>query len=135
MRPGWLNPWTVAATPQVAGRAALGAGVMLLVLHSLAARIPRSIEPPSVIPEQVRLRLDPNVATREELMLLPRIGPKLADYIIEYRESVAPECAFDCAEDLVNVHRIGPLTVARLRPLLWFPPVRSDDVNAEAHSP
>jgi competence protein ComEA len=71
-------------------------------------------------PARPELRIDPNVASRSELMLLPRIGPALADYIIEYRESRAPEIAFRRAEELDNVYRIGPATVEKLRPHLRF---------------
>ena len=65
-------------------------------------------------------RIDPNIASRSELMLLPRIGPALADYIIEFRESRAPQRAFARAEDLDLVYRIGPTTVENLRPYLRF---------------
>src|SRR5262249_25111896 len=49
------------------------------------------------------LRLDPNVATREELILLPRIGPKLAEAIIAFRASSPNTPAFACADDLQAV--------------------------------
>ena len=60
-------------------------------------------------------------------MLLPRIGPALADAIVAYRESRGPGPAFFSAEDLENVHRVGPVTVEALRPLLRFP---SDSVES-----
>ncbi|MFQ5806976.1 MAG: ComEA family DNA-binding protein [Phycisphaerae bacterium] len=128
-------PLTVSRLPRVAERAALGAGILLLALHCLTAGTPAASERPPIAPEQVWLRLDPDAATRDELMLLPRIGPTIADYIIEYRESVRPRRAFHRAEDLANVHRIGPLTVAQLRPFLCFPPARTDDTNAEVAWP
>jgi DNA uptake protein ComE-like DNA-binding protein len=130
-----LRPLKLTTVPRVSYRAALGVGVVLLALHALTAGTPAKIQQPSVGPEQVRLRLDPNVATREELMLLPRVGPAIADYIIEYRESLAAGSAFRRAEDLESVHRVGPLMVAELRPFLRFPPGRSDDTEAEASLP
>ncbi len=68
-----------------------------------------------------QLRLDPNRATVDELQLLPRIGPKIAERIVAYRESVTDPPAFRTAEDLDKVKFIGPVTVERLRPLLRFP--------------
>jgi competence protein ComEA len=79
--------------------------------------------------------LDPNVATKDELMLLPRIGPVLADAIINYREANGPGPAFLCAEDLDNVHRIGPVTVEQLRPLLCFPLARESGGYSEVRAP
>jgi competence protein ComEA len=122
-------PQTAITRPHVAHRAALGVGGILLALHALTGTTPATNEAGAVTAEQARLRLDPNVATREELMLLPRIGPTLAGYIIEYRASLAPGCAFRHAEDLKNVRGIGPLTVARLRPFLRFPPAPADAVG------
>ena len=107
--------------PRVIWRAGAGVGVVLLILQFPFMGRPAPAESVSVSPEHARLRLDPNLATRDELMLLPRIGPVLADAIIEYREANGPGPAFLCAEDLDNVHRIGPVTVEQLRPLLYFP--------------
>jgi len=133
--PAAPGPSAVIPVPRTTPRAGLGVGVVLLALHSLTAGIPATIKRPAVTPEQVRLRLDPNVASREELMLLPRIGPAIADSIIEYRESMPPRRAFRRPEDLENVHSIGPLTVAQLRPFLCFPSARADDANAEVVLP
>ena len=70
---------------------------------------------------QAQFRLDPNTACRDELMLLPGIGPSLADAIIAFREAAPRRPAFVRPEDLDAVRRIGPATVARLAPLLRFP--------------
>lgn len=75
---------------------------------------------PRATPTPLRLTIDPNTASAAELMLLPRIGPKLAENIVRFRESVPRRPAFDCAEDLDAVERIGPATVALLRPYLRF---------------
>lgn len=56
--------------------------------------------------------LNVNRATREELMQLPGVGPKLAARIVEERER-AP---FRRVDDLIRVSGIGPKTLARLRP-------------------
>jgi competence ComEA-like helix-hairpin-helix protein len=121
--------------PRVVWRSALGVGVVLLLLQALMGGSSTSSESSAVMREQAQLRLDPNVAAREELMLLPGIGPALADAIIEYRESADLLPAFSCAEDLDNVHRIGPATVAKLRPLLRFQPEGHDRTGREVRTP
>lgn len=121
--------------PRAARRATLGAALVLLGLHGLAAGTRARTGSPAIAREQAGLRLDPNVASREELMLLPGVGPTLADYIIEYREALRPRIAFHCAADLENVKRIGPVTVAGLQSLLRFPSTSSADIDAEASQP
>jgi len=75
------------------------------------------LEPGSAV---ARLRLDPNGATRDELMLLPGIGPALGDAIIRCRNSTAQTPVFRSADDLDRVPGIGAVTIDRLRPHLQF---------------
>ena len=56
-----------------------------------------------------------NIASSEELMSLPGIGPVLAGRILEYREHQGP---FIDIEQLMEVKGIGVRTLARLRPLV-----------------
>lgn len=125
------SPAAARPLPRVTCRAAVGAALVLLVLHTVAVS-GRDQGGRRATAEQAVLRLDPGIATREELMLLPRIGPALADYIIEYRQSVQPAQAFRCADDLDYVYRIGPATVERLRPYLRFQPSRSGGLETGA---
>ncbi|HBL37239.1 MAG TPA: competence protein ComEA [Firmicutes bacterium] len=62
-------------------------------------------------------RLDPNIATSEQLQTLPGIGPVLAARIIEYRETVGK---FVILEDLLAVKGIGEKTLAKIRPYLYI---------------
>lgn len=63
-------------------------------------------------PLSVRQRVEINSANVEELELLPRIGPKLAQKIIKYRAAHGP---FDRIDDLDHVPGIGLKTIEGLR--------------------
>ena len=65
-------------------------------------------------PEQ-KLLIDLNVATLEQLQTLPRIGPVIAQRIIEYRETHGP---FSSADDLTKVRGIGDKTLEKIRHLV-----------------
>lgn len=67
------------------------------------------------------IRIDPNTASWPELALLPGLGEHLARQIIVYREAQESEVVFCSAKDLTGVHRIGPITAAKLLPYLQFP--------------
>lgn len=58
-----------------------------------------------------------NAAPVEELMRLPRVGPKLAARIVAYRDSVGP---LRSAADLEAVKGIGPSLRRALEPLVRF---------------
>jgi competence protein ComEA len=57
-------------------------------------------------------RLDINSAGREQLVILPGIGPKKADAIVAWRDVNGP---FTEVDQLADVHGIGPKTIERLR--------------------
>lgn len=59
--------------------------------------------------------VDLNTASRVELLQLPRVGPALADRIIERRETSGP---FTSVDELLDVPGIGAITLADLRPFL-----------------
>lgn len=61
------------------------------------------------------VRLDVNRASKEELELLPEIGPGLAARIVADR---AEHGAFQAVEDLDRVKGIGPARIERLRPFV-----------------
>ncbi len=76
---------------------------------------PRSQPPPQATGPPPRI--DVNSATVAELERLPRVGPALAQRIIEHRQRHGP---FQSAEDLRHVRGIGPSTVRLLEPLVTF---------------
>jgi hypothetical protein len=124
------RPWkssrgSIGATA-VRTRAAAGAALLLLALAAAAWLLspPRDLRPVAL--DAATHRIDPNRASRAELMALPGVGPVLADSIIAYRASSARQPAYCSADDLDAVPRIGPKTVARLRPFLKFDSTTSD---------
>jgi competence protein ComEA len=98
--------------------APVGAGVLGEPAAPTIARQPAA-PPPSVTrpPAAAGGLVNVNTAGVDELMSLPGIGEVLAQRIVEHRRSQGP---FRRPEDLEAVHRIGPLTVERLRPLITF---------------
>ena len=59
--------------------------------------------------------LDINIATLEELIALPGIGPTTAQKIIDYRTENGP---FSTIDDLDKVSGIGPSTLDQIRALI-----------------
>lgn len=58
-------------------------------------------------------RIDINSAGIDQLMLLPGIGPKKAEAVVEWR---AKRGRFHAVDDLLEVRGIGKSTLERLRP-------------------
>ncbi|MBM3285878.1 MAG: helix-hairpin-helix domain-containing protein [Candidatus Eisenbacteria bacterium] len=99
-----------------------GGGDSLLVI--LAAGSDRAVDagrdrpdstaaPPAGLVEEGRVRI--NDAGAQDLVRLPRIGPRLAERIIATRARQGP---FRSAADLMRVPGIGPKTAALLAPLI-----------------
>ncbi|HHE54330.1 MAG TPA: helix-hairpin-helix domain-containing protein [Caldithrix abyssi] len=61
--------------------------------------------------------VDINHADAKTLIKLPRIGPKTAQAIIDYRTEHGP---FNSIEELDNVKGIGPKTIEKLRPYIYL---------------
>ncbi|HEX3314738.1 MAG TPA: helix-hairpin-helix domain-containing protein [Gemmataceae bacterium] len=78
--------------------------------------------------DQPPIRVDINRADRGELMMLPGIGPNLADRILDYRETHGP---FDGLADLRKVSGIGPATLEKLRPRIQMSWSRSPSRKSE----
>lgn len=80
--------------------------------------VPSSADQPLTVPAPKRSPydlLDLNSATGQDLDALPGVGPKLAERIMEYRESVG---VFHTLEELRAVKGIGKKTFERIRPLV-----------------
>ena len=70
-------------------------------------------------------RLDPNVATWQELAVLPQLGEKRAKEIVAYRDQFRADhrgdVPFAKPEDLLVVKGIGVAMLNTIRPHLAFP--------------
>jgi competence ComEA-like helix-hairpin-helix protein len=64
-------------------------------------------------PKTYRFRIDINTATLGELQVLPGIGPKLAERIVQYRDSAAPITHY---EKILNVNGIGRKKLETIKP-------------------
>ena len=80
-----------------------------------------SDHPPTATPKRSRSGLlDLNRATEQDFDALPGVGSRLAERIMEYRQSVG---AFRSLDELRAVKGIGKKTFERLRPLVTVTPV------------
>jgi competence ComEA-like helix-hairpin-helix protein len=71
--------------------------------------------------------IDLNTADVATLKELPGVGPHLAARIVEYRDQHGP---FASVDDLRNVSGIGPVSIQRLRPLLYVTKTETNDTTA-----
>ncbi len=79
-----------------------------------SARQQQDAAPPSSAAPQTRGgRLNLNTASAAELEALPRIGPTLAQRVLDYRSTHGP---FRSVDELRRVHGIGEKTVAGVAP-------------------
>ena len=69
-------------------------------------------------PLQPGQRLDPNIASAQELARIPGIGMRLAKEMVSDREVRG---SFGSLEALDRVEGIGPVTIRRLEPFLLIP--------------
>jgi len=89
--------------------------VLLLLFAAGPALAEQPATPPPAAKAPLQGTVNINTADATQLALLPGIGPKAADSIIEYRKSAGD---FTSIDDLVKVKGIGPKTLEKLRPYL-----------------
>jgi len=78
---------------------------------------PSAPEPESAPASGIQKLINVNTASAAELELLPRIGPVMAQRIIEDRRANGP---YESESDLDRVSGIGPKTLEKLSPLIRF---------------
>jgi competence protein ComEA len=74
-----------------------------------------SAQAPAVKSEKTPVLVNLNSATVSQLQMLPGIGAKTAERIVQYREKNGP---FKKIEELMNIQGIGEKTFLRLKPQL-----------------
>lgn len=79
------------------------------------ARTDRSFQVPLRFKTDYEYLVDLNLAGKEELVLLPEIGPALADRIIEYRAATG---GFRSKDELLKVKGIGERKYSKIEPFL-----------------
>jgi competence ComEA-like helix-hairpin-helix protein len=123
--PTWRDgPWTL---PQRRVVLVIATGLLAILVYRAFTR-PTSIPAPLPAdgPRAAELvsQIDPNVATWQEISLLPGLGEKRAKAVVAYRDQFKidhpGQVAFRRAEDLMNISGIGEATVANLAPYLTF---------------
>jgi len=103
--------------------------ICILVRGALSRRfVSDPVPAESARATEVMGRIDPNLASVDELVCLPMMGEKRAREIIAYRERFLDGHpggrAFSSASDLMNVRGIGAAMVATFSPHLVFPATR-----------
>ncbi|MCR4391869.1 MAG: 5'-nucleotidase C-terminal domain-containing protein [Candidatus Acetothermia bacterium] len=88
--------------------------------HTLPAGYPAVVE---------RKLVNINTASVDELVALPRIGPTLAQRIVDWRTSRGP---FQKIEEIMNVSGIGPATFAAIRDRIAVADVRIPTLVVQA---
>ncbi len=70
----------------------------------------------------IAAKIDVNEDPWWKIAALPNIGLTKSKRIVSFREKSGKAQPFSCADDLLQIHGIGPKTVAQLAPLLYFAP-------------
>lgn len=108
---GWTLPAEVAVRPAKAPASPAPSATLHDDLDdgwALPTELVSSIERPT--PTGDEPAFDFGAATRDELLALSGIGPRLADRIVDYRNRAPVRCA----DDLLGVQGIGPKLLARI---------------------
>ncbi|HEV7503920.1 MAG TPA: helix-hairpin-helix domain-containing protein [Thermoanaerobaculia bacterium] len=86
-----------------------------LVIALLCIPAPGRAQAKPEAPKEVTKRVNINSADSSQLSMLPRVGPSVADRIVDYRKDNGP---FKKPEDLMLVQGIGEKTFQLIKPYL-----------------
>jgi competence protein ComEA len=116
--PDVFTAWPRSA--QLATAFLLGVSLTLLGVH-VGGSLRSGTRPTEL---ELGYRLDLNRAERPALLQLPGVGPNLAERIEAHRRERGP---FRSVDDLAEVRGVGPVLLARLRPLVYVRPDEAAD--------
>jgi len=116
---GWLSepPPTPVETPKLESYIVPEGGLVARIESNrsqLSSNPDAKVEQPVASIQKI---ININSASAAELELLPRIGPVMAQRIIDDRTANGP---FENDRDLTRVRGIGPKTILKLSPLITF---------------
>ena len=92
-------------------RSALAVGVALVFIAS-PVLAQRATKPPVAATAASTEVVNLNTATAAQIALLPGIGPKTADLVVQYRQKNGP---FKKIEEIMNVRGIGEKSFLRIK--------------------
>ncbi len=81
-----------------------------------------SAQAPTGQAQAIAVKIDVNQDPWWKIAALPNIGMVMSKRIVSFRENSGSARPFTCVDDLLQIHGIGPKTVAQLKPLLHFEP-------------
>jgi competence protein ComEA len=93
-------------------RTVAGLAIALLCIPA-AVQAQAKPEAPKEAPREVTKRVNINSADSSQLSMLPRVGPSVADRIVDFRKDNGP---FKKPEDLMLVQGIGEKTFQLIKP-------------------
>jgi len=95
-------------------RTVAGLAIALLCIPAaVQAQAQAKPEAPKEAPREVSKRVNINSADSSQLSMLPRVGPSVADRIVDFRKDNGP---FKKPEDLMLVQGIGEKTFQLIKP-------------------
>ena len=99
----------------------LVAALACIISSSLAAQ--RAGKPPVTATEASTGPINLNSATAAQIAVLPGIGPKTADLVVQYRQKNGP---FKKIEEIMNVKGIGEKSFLRIKDCLTVGDAKGD---------
>jgi competence protein ComEA len=103
------RPWSALVPGRVSGFLAIAAGLLLLSASSLTG------DTSAPAPAPVAGKVNINAASVAQIAMLPRVGEKVAERVLDYRKTHGP---FAKPENLMEVKGIGEKLFLTLKPYL-----------------